>query len=89
VTEAQAIDLVLAADDRFAGLQPRDEAIIGQASWYEVHQTDAGWEVVVRIGWGDCPAGCISEHHWTYEVSNTGDVVVVNERGDPLPSDGT
>jgi hypothetical protein len=39
------------------------------------------------VGWGDCPAGCINEHRWTYAVSSTGDVDLVDESGDPLPAD--
>ena len=50
-------------------------------------QTDDGWQVVIRIGWGDCPSGCISEHQWTYAVSTAGDVSLVDESGAPLPMD--
>lgn len=81
---AEAAALVLAEQDRFAGLGPRDDNLIGQAAWYEVSETATGWEVVVRIGWGDCPAGCISEHRWTYAVDRDGTVTPKGESGDPL-----
>lgn len=83
----EAVALVLDEDDRFDGIGPRDPNLIGQAAWYEVTETDGGWEVQVRIGWGDCPAGCINEHRWRYVVSASGDVSFISEDGDPLPSD--
>ena len=83
----EAVALVLAQDPRFAGIEPRDPDLIGQAAWSEVTETDEGWEVVIRIGWGDCPAGCISEHTWTYAVSPTGEVTLADESGAPLPTD--
>ena len=82
-----AVAAVLAQDPMFAGIEPRDPDLIGQAAWSEVTETDDGWEVVIRIGWGDCPAGCISEHTWTYAVSPTGEVNLVDEAGAPLPTD--
>jgi hypothetical protein len=85
----EAVDLVLEQDDRFAGIGPRDPDLIGQAAWYEVSETEDGWEIVVRMGWGDCPAGCISEHRWTYAVSAVEDVELVSESGDPMPADST
>ena len=85
-TADKAVALVLAEDARFTGIEPRDPDLIGQASWTEVTETEGGWRVVVRIGWGDCPAGCISEHRWTYTVSTDGALTLVEEAGDPLPS---
>ena len=84
---AQAVDLVLDQNELFTAIAPRDPELIGQAAWYEVTATDDGWQVEIRKGWGDCPAGCISEHRWTYAVSNTGDVQLVEESGDPLPAE--
>jgi len=43
--------------------------------------------VTVRIGWGDCEAGCIDEHSWTYAVGPTGSVTLQSEAGSPVPSD--
>jgi hypothetical protein len=59
--------------------------MIGEASWYEVTTAQEGWEVLIRIGWGDCPAGCINEHRWTYAVGKDGKVDLVSEAGEPLP----
>ena len=84
ITEQDAIRLVLAQDERFAGIGPLNPDLIGQAAWYEVAATEQGWQVRVRIGWGDCPTGCINEHTWTYAVSRTGEVELLREEGDTL-----
>ena len=86
ITEADAVDLVLDENELFVGIGPRDPELIGQAAWYEATATSDGWQIEVSIGWGDCPAGCISEHKWTYVVSRTGSVELVDEVGDPLPA---
>jgi hypothetical protein len=86
LTEAEAIQRVLAEDSRFTGLGPADPDLIGQAAWYEVAATADGWQVRIRIGWGDCPAGCIHEHRWTYDVTRSGAVSLVGEDGDPAPA---
>jgi hypothetical protein len=88
VTAADAVRLALAQDGRFAGLGPRDEDLIGQAAWYEVTEVADGWQVVIRIGWGDCPAGCINEHRWTYAVGRDGTVRLLREEGDTMPDSG-
>ena len=82
---AAAVRLALAQQARFAGIGPFDENLIGQSSWFEVADTDDGWQVVIRIGWGDCPAGCINEHRWTYAVGRTGSIELAQEEGDVLP----
>lgn len=87
LTSGEAVDLVLEQNGLFTGIGPRDPELIGQAAWYEVTETDDGWRVEIRMGWGDCPAGCIDEHRWTYTVSSAGAVVLVEESGDPQPGD--
>ncbi len=84
ITQGEAVARVLAQDPRFAGIGPADPDLIGQAAWYEVTPAAAGWRVVVTIGWGDCPAGCINRHTWVYEVDGTGAASLVEETGDPL-----
>jgi hypothetical protein len=79
-----AAKLVLATNPRFAGIEQRDPALIGQASWYEVTARDGGWAVTVRIGWGDCPSGCIHQHRWTFTVSSAGAVTPTGQSGDAL-----
>jgi len=84
-TPDEAARLVLASDPRFAGIGPYDPAAIGQAAWYEANAEGDRFRVVVRIGWGDCPAGCIDEHRWTYEVTRDGTIRLVEETGPSLP----
>src|SRR5688500_13912350 len=86
LTEARAVQLVLRQDARFAGIGPVAPDLIGQSAWYEVAATEDGWQVQVRIGWGDCPAGCINQHRWVYAVTRAGDVSLVSEEGDPPPA---
>jgi len=87
LTSGEAVDLVLDQNPLFTAIALRDPELIGQAAWYEVTATDEGWRVEIRVGWGDCPAGCISERRWTYTVSSAGDVDLVQESGDPLPAE--
>jgi hypothetical protein len=82
---ADAAARVVALDPRFAGIGPRDPGMVGQGSWYEVAPAASGWSVTVQLGWGDCPAGCISRHTWEYAVGTDGTVSKVGETGDALP----
>jgi hypothetical protein len=86
-TAADAARLVLAVDQRFAGIGPRDADLIGQSAWYEVTDASDGWRVQVYIGWGDCPAGCISHHIWLYHISRGGTVELLSQEGEPLPGE--
>ena len=85
IDAAAAARLALAQQDRFAGIGPLDENLIGQAAWYQVADDGDGWQVLIRIGWGDCPAGCINEHRWTYAVGRDASVELIHEEGDTLP----
>jgi hypothetical protein len=85
----EAAALVIAQDPAFAEIGPKDPDLIGQSSWYEVIPIEGGWQVVVEIGWGDCPAGCIDKHVWTYAVSPDGRVGLIGEDGPAVPSEGT
>jgi hypothetical protein len=85
IDAATAARLALAQQDRFAGIGPHDESLIGQADWYEVTPAEDGWQVLIRIGWGDCEAGCINEHRWTYAVARTAGIELAHEEGDALP----
>ena len=82
---AAAAQLALAQQERFRGIGPFDPNLIGQAAWYKVAPAGDGWEVQIRIGWGDCPAGCINEHLWLYGVTHDGSVHLISEDGDALP----
>lgn len=85
----QALARVIAAEPRLAGIAPLDANAIGQSSWYEVAPGSGvgAFVVSVRIGWGDCPAGCINEHKWVYAVGPDGAVSIVSEGGPSVPDD--
>jgi hypothetical protein len=83
----EAVALVLASDERFAGIGPLNPDVIGQSAWYTVDPVSDGWTVVVTIGWGDCPAGCIEKHTWTYAVTTGGQVTLMAESGSEVPAD--
>jgi hypothetical protein len=86
-TEEQAIARVVAHEPRLAGIGMRDPDMIGQSSWYEVMPASGvgAFIVTVRIGWGDCQAGCIDEHTWVYAVSPDGSVRLQSEGGGTVP----
>ena len=86
-TPEQAIAQVILAEPRLTGIKPYDAGTIGQASWYKVTPASGvgAFVVNVRVGWGDCQAGCINKHTWVYAVTPNGDVSVVSESGDPVP----
>lgn len=67
------------------GLTAFDPELIGACCFYRVREVQAGYEVEVEIGWGDCPSGCINRHRWLYAVTNEGDVELLGDEGDPVP----
>jgi hypothetical protein len=84
---------VIASDPRFSDVRPYDPNMIGQAAWWTAEPTAGGFAVTIRIGWGDCQAGCIDEHVWHYSVATDGTLELIAEEGDELPpgsvGDGT
>lgn len=88
-TPEAAAALVLAVDPRFAGTIKLTLDLIGASRWWEAEPRDGGgFRIIVTVGWGDCPAGCIERHTWTYDVSAFGDVTFVGEAGAPIPPEG-
>jgi hypothetical protein len=88
-TPEEAVAAVIAQEPRLTGIGPLDPDMIGQSSWYEVAPASGVGAFVVRInvGWGDCPAGCINGHTWTYAVLPDGTVNLQSEEGDVVPPD--
>lgn len=88
-TAEAAADAVRANVPLFDGLEARDPDLIGQGSYWEAEPATDGdqpgsWRVTFTIGWGDCPAGCINRHTWTYEVRRDATVRFVSEDGPEL-----
>jgi hypothetical protein len=88
-TEAEAVARVVAHERRFTGIRARDPDLIGQAAWYEVAPASGvgAFIVSMRLGWGDCPSGCLDEHSWLYAVSPDGSVTLQSEGGSAVPPD--
>jgi hypothetical protein len=88
-TPDQAIAAVVAFEPRFAGVDAKDPNMIGQSAWYEVKPASGvgAFLVTMRIGWGDCPSGCIDQHVWTYAVAPDGTVTLQQETGTEPPAD--
>jgi hypothetical protein len=83
---AAAAARVFAAYPQFAAIGPFRNDMIGQCCWYEAAPVPDGYTVKIHVGWGDCPAGCIEKHEWTFKVSATdGSITLVSETGTPVP----
>jgi hypothetical protein len=82
----EAAQRVLALDPHFTGLKPKNPDLIGGCCFYEATTTADGFQVNVELGWGDCPAGCINRHRWSYSVARDGRTTLLSETGEPVPS---
>ena len=87
-TPADAAALVIATNPLFAGTMQLRPDVIGASRWWTAEPlAGGGYRVELTVGWGDCMAGCIERHMWTFEVDATGSVKLVSETGDAVPSD--
>ena len=78
---------VIATDPRFAGATPLSPDLIGASKWWEATALPGGgYSIILTLGWGDCPAGCIERHTWTFTVAADGTVTPTGETGDPVPT---
>ena len=85
-TPEAAAQRVIALDQRFATIGPKNPDLIGGCCFYEATTTADGFLVKVELGWGDCPSGCISHHRWSFAVGRDGTTTLLSETGDPVPS---
>lgn len=86
-TPAQAAALVFASDERWGRMTPLRSDMVGQSSWYETSRDADGFTVMITFGEGDCQAGCIDRHTWTYHVDFAGTVELVWESGADVGAD--
>jgi hypothetical protein len=77
---------VIQLNPGLAGVGPKDPNLIGGCCWWQGAPTGDGFTVTFQVGWGDCPAGCIDNHSWTYAVARDGAVSLIDEQGSPVPS---
>jgi hypothetical protein len=82
----EATARVQAEYPEFAGLGPLDPELIGACCWSEATAVEGGYQVVFTVGWGDCPAGCINRHRWTFAVAPGGEVGLIGEEGPEVPA---
>ena len=85
-TPEAAVAAIRARAPWFDGIAARDAALIGQAASWQADATGAGTRVTFEIGWGDCQAGCIDRHTWTWDVASDGTVTWVGEDGSTVPA---
>jgi hypothetical protein len=87
-TPAEAAALVIATNPIFVGAMPLTPDVIGASKWWVATPlTGGGYTIELTVGWGDCQAGCIERHVWTFEVAADGTVKLVSESGDQVPTD--
>ena len=87
-TPEAAAALVIATNPIFAGALPLTPDVIGATKWWTATPiAGGGYTIELTVGWGDCPAGCIERHVWTFEVSADGALKLVSESGDAVPTD--
>ncbi len=89
-TAADAVAVVRAGNPLFDGLEEQDPDLIGQGSYWTAEPRGTAtppdaWTVTFVIGWGDCQAGCIDEHRWTWTVAASGPPQLIDDTGSPLP----
>ena len=89
-TAADAVSIVRAGNPLFDGLEEKDPDLIGQGSYWTADPRGTAtppdeWTVTFVVGWGDCQAGCIDEHEWTWLVPVSGPPQLLDDTGSPLP----
>ena len=87
-TPEDAATLVIATNPVFAGTTQLDPEMIGASRWWTAEPLPGGgYRIQITVGWGDCQAGCIDRHVWTFEVDPDGTVRPIGEEGPELPVD--
>jgi hypothetical protein len=86
-TAAGAFAVIQARTPWFDGVKAKDPSLIGEAAWWEATPVADGWTIAITVGWGDCEAGCINRHAWTWHLATDGTIAFVSETGPALPDD--
>lgn len=76
---------------RFAGMEclsgAEPNGIIGDGNDIRAEAEGDAWKITFSLGWGDCPAGCISRHFWSFRVRSDGQVEFLGSVGSPIPAE--
>lgn len=86
-TPAEAAALVIATNPIFQGATELSPDIIGASKYWVATPNATGHTIEMTVGWGDCPAGCIDKHVWTFDVTSDGTVKLLSENGPEVPID--
>ena len=89
-TPADANAAVLATGAPFGGFVENTGSLVGASQYFDAKSDPAAgaWTVVYTFGWGDCQAGCIDTHTFTYRVETaTGIARFAGDAGADLPAD--
>ena len=57
--------------------------VLGDGSDIEAERDGDSWLITFRLGWNDCPAGCIESHYWRFRIMDHGSVTLVESWGTP------
>lgn len=76
---------------RFNGIEcltgAEPNGVTGDGNDIRAEAEGEAWKITFSLGWGDCPAGCISRHVWTFRVRPDGQVEFLGSGGTPIPSE--
>jgi hypothetical protein len=87
-TPDEAVAAIRAHTPWFDGIEALDPNLIGQAASWTAEPTDEqSIRVTFEVGWGDCQAGCIDRHTWTWDVASDGSLDWVGEDGSEVTPD--
>lgn len=85
---AEPLDIA-ALGTRFEGIEGIHSAgpntVAGDANDIRAVVEDSAIRLEYSVGFGDCPAGCIGRHIWSFRVHEDGEVEFVGISGSPLP----
>ena len=89
-TPDEAVAAIRAVTPWFDGIEARNPDLVGQAASWTAELTDEpSIRVTFEVGWGDCQAGCIDRHTWTWDVAADGTVTWIGEEGSVLAPEQT
>lgn len=64
---------------------PERNGAVGDGNDIRAAPHGDGWRLDYSVGFGDCPAGCIHRHTWSFAVSAGGAVSFLGRSGPPPP----
>ena len=67
-------------------LSAAPNGLFGDGNDVRASTAPSGWRLEYSVGFGDCPAGCLGRHVWTFLVTPDGSVTFQGSSGAPLPA---